>query len=58
MDDFWSILNSAHDSINFTIEQENNDELASLDVQVKGNKNRFLTLVYRKKSFQGCYTNF
>ena len=32
----------------------NNDELAFLNVQVKENKSRFLTLVYRKKTFTGC----
>ena len=47
-------MNNAHEAINFTIEKGNNDELAFLDVQVKGNKNIFLTLVYRKKTFTGC----
>ena len=47
MDEFFNILNNAHDSINFTIEKENNDELAFLDVQIKRKENRFLTSVYR-----------
>ena len=45
-------MNNAHEAINFTIEKGNIDELALLDVQVKGNK--LLTLVYRKKTFTGC----
>ena len=51
---FVNVLNNAHDSINFTIEKENNDELAFLDVKVKQKENRFLTSVYRKKTFTGC----
>ena len=38
MDEFFNILNSAHKSINFTIEKENNDELALFDVQIKRKK--------------------
>ena len=58
MDKFFNILNNAHDSINFTIEKENNDELAFLDVQIEWIENRFLTSVYRKKTLTGCYLNF
>ena len=49
-------MNYAHEDINFTIEKENNDELAFLEVQVKQkeNKNKFLISVYRKKTFTGC----
>ena len=35
IDEFLNILNNAHDSINFTTENENNDELAFLDAQIK-----------------------
>ena len=41
-------MNYAHEDINFTIEKENNDELAFLEVQVKQKENKFLILVYRK----------
>ena len=51
-------MDNAHEAINFTIEIGNNDELAFLDVQVKRKENRFLTSVYRKKTFTGCYLNF
>ena len=47
-------MNNAHEAIIFTIEKGNIDKLAFVDVQVKGNKDIFLTLVYRKKTFTGC----
>ena len=50
MDEFINILFNAHNSISFTMEKENNNELAFLDVQVKQEENRFLTSVYRKKN--------
>ena len=44
MDEFFNILNNAHNSISFTMEKENNNnELVFLDVQVKREENRFLT---------------
>ena len=45
-------LNNANEATNFKIEKGNNVELAFLYVQVKGNKNRISTLVYRKKILQ------
>ena len=56
MDEFFNILKNADNSISFTT--ENNNKLAFLDVQVKRKENRFLTLVYRKKTFTGYYLNF
>ena len=58
MDKFFNVLNNAHKAIYFTIEKEKNDELAFLDVLIKRKENRFLTTVYRKKTFTGCYLNF
>ena len=58
MEDFFNVLNNAHEAINFTKEKENNDELAFLDVQVKRKENIILTSVYRKKTFTGCYLKF
>ena len=40
------------------MEKENNNELAFLDVQVKQEENKFITSVFRKKTFTGCYLNF
>ena len=47
-------MNNAHKAINFTIEKGDNDELASLDVNVKRIESRILTSVYGKKKFTGC----
>ena len=58
MDEFFNVLNNAHEAINFTIEKEKNEELAFLDVLVKRKENRFLTSVYIKKTFTVCYLNF
>ena len=35
IDEFFNVLNNAHEAINFTIEKEKNNELAFLEVQVK-----------------------
>ena len=35
MDEFFNISNNDNNSINFTMEKENTNELAFLDVQVK-----------------------
>ena len=58
IDEIFSVFNKTHSSITFTIEKENNDELAFLDVLVKRQKNQFLTSVYRKQTFTGEYSNF
>ena len=39
------------------MEKESNIELTFLDVLVEREENRFLTSVYRKKTFTGCYLN-
>ena len=55
MNEFFNILNTAHNSISFTMEKENNNEFAFLDVQVKREENIFLTLVCRKKTFTDLF---
>ena len=51
IDQLLSVFIKAHSSITFTVEKENNDELAFLDVLVKRQKNQFLTSVYKKQTF-------
>ena len=51
-------MNDAHEAINFTIEKENNDELAFLDVQVKRNKNRFFNFGVQKENFYRMLIKF
>ena len=58
VDDLFSDLNKAHPSIKFTLEKENNNELPFLDVLVKRQNQKFLTSVFRKKTFTGNYLNF
>ena len=40
------------------MEKEINNELSFLDVLIKRHNNRFLTTVFRKKTFTGNYLNF
>ena len=54
----FCVFNKTHLSITFTLEKENNDELAFLDVLVKQHQNQFLTSVYRKQTFTENYLNF
>ena len=55
MNEFFNILNNAHDSTSFTMEKK---ELVFLDVQVKREEDRFLTSVYKNKTFTDFYLNF
>jgi hypothetical protein len=53
-------MNNQFPTIKFTIEKENNKELAFLDVLVKrnNNNNKLSTTVYRKKTDSGRYLNY
>ena len=42
IDELFSVFNKTHSSITFTVEKENYDELAFLDVLVKRQKKHFL----------------
>ena len=50
---FLNYLSRQHSSINFTMETEENCSLSFLDVDIKRNKNKFSTNVYRKPTFSG-----
>ena len=50
---FLNYLNRQHSSINFTMETEENLSLSFLDVDIKRNKNKFSTSVFRKPTFSG-----
>ena len=55
--EFLKYLNSRHNSIKFTIEFEQAEEIPFLDILVKRcPNNTFVTSVYRKKTFTGLYT--
>ena len=49
---------SKHLNINFSLEKENEGRLSFLDVNIFREKGKFVTNVYRKKTFSGVYTNF
>ena len=57
--EFLRYLNSRHNSIKFTIEFEQDNEIPFLDILVKRcPDNSFMTSVYRKKTFTGLYTKW
>ena len=51
-------MNSKHDSISFTEELEENNQLPFLDVSVSRTDDGFTTNLYRKSTFSGVFTNF
>lgn len=56
---FLQYLNSRHNSIKFTIEFEQDNEIPFLDILVKRcPNNTFVTSIYRKKTFTGLYTKW
>ena len=57
-DKFREYLSSKHPNIKFSIEKEEDDCLPFLDVNIFHENYKFVTNVYRKKTFSGIYTNF
>ena len=55
---FLRYMNSRHRNIEFTHEEEKDGSLPFLDVLITRVDNRFVTSVYRKKTFSGVYLNF
>ena len=47
-----------HPNINFSLEKENEGRLSFLDVNIFREKGKFVTNVYRKKTFSSAITNF
>ena len=54
---FKKYLSSKHRNINFSLEKEH-VRLSLLDINICHGKGKFVTNVYRKKTFSGVYTNF
>jgi hypothetical protein len=52
------LLNSKHPNIKFTFEKENNNQLPFLDITVVRNRMKFITTLYRKKTFTGVHLNW
>ena len=56
---FFHLLNSLHPSLHFTVEHEQNNSLAFLDVKVLRSPDGSLkTSVYRKPTWSGLYLHF
>ena len=55
---FKKYFSSKHPNINFSLEKENDGRLSFLDINIFRGKGKFVTNVYRKKTFSGVYTNF
>ena len=51
-------LNKQHPNIRFTIEKEESKSLPFLDTRVVRNSDRYITKIYRKKTFTGVYLNW
>ena len=55
---FKKYLSSKYPNIKFSLEKENDGRLSFLDINIFREKGKFVTNVYRKKTFSGVYTNF
>ena len=55
---FLGYINCKHPNINFTTEIESENSLPFLDVLVTHDGSNFCTILYRKKTFTGLYTEF
>ena len=51
-------MSSKYPNIKFSLEKENDGRLSFLDINIFREKGKFVTNVYRKKTFSGVYTNF
>ena len=54
----FSDFNNLYPSIKFTLESEENNKLAFLDVLIEINDGKFVTSIYRKSTFTGQYINY
>ena len=55
---FLRYIKSRHPNIQFTCEEESNNEISSLDISVTRMNNKLTTSLCRKKTFSGVYLNF
>ena len=55
---FKKYFSSKHPNINFLLEKENDGRSSFLDINIFREIGKFVTNVYRKKTFSGVYTNF
>ena len=55
---FRNYLNKQHKKIKLTSEIEENGSLLFLDIKISYENNKFVTSVYRKRTFRGAFRNF
>ena len=55
---FQDFLNSCRINMSFSMETEKENKLSFLDVEVIREQGKFTTIVYRKPTFSGVYSNF
>ena len=55
---FQRYMNSRHQNIKFTVEEEENDSISFLDIKITRNDGKLTTSIYRKKTFSGVYVNY
>ena len=58
VDHILSVVNSFHDNISFTYEQENNRKISFLDILILRNGNSFETIVHRKSALNDIYLHW
>ena len=56
--DSVNYMKTKHSNIKFTSEFEENDSFSFLDVKITHRNNHLMTLVIRKATFSGVFTNF
>ena len=57
-EEFLTLLNNIHCSLNFTTEMEHENAIPFLDINVQRTGNELHRSIYRKKTFTGLYTRF
>ena len=55
---FLKYMNSRHQNIKFTFEEEHNNKIAFLDISITRVGNELQTSLPRKKALSGVYLNF
>ena len=55
---FLNYMNSKHHNIKFTVEREENNSLAFLDIKIIHDSGKFQTSIYRKSTFSAVLINF
>ena len=55
---FLDFINSFHQNIKFTMEQESDNQLSFLDILISRTSNQFITGIFRKSTFTGLGLNF